>query len=71
MNTQFSPADLHPGRGKSREQIRCVLCDWTPNRNASQEAGGVRWKMLAKHYETHIDHLTGGTPAEDLTNETT
>ncbi len=56
LMTVFKKEDLHPGRsGRTKEKpIKCIYCDWTPDSN---EVGGVRWKMLAKHYEEHIVEL--------------
>ena len=51
---------LHPGRrGRwSSAPITCCVCSWSP---PPTELGGVRWKLLAKHYEQHLDELTAPT----------
>jgi len=53
------PLDMHPGRGRQSVPIACCLCSWSPHHI---EHGGVRWKLLAQHYEQHLDELTAPTP---------
>jgi len=55
IDTIIPEAELHPGRNPHNPPIVCCLCNWTP---PPEELGGVRWKLLAKHYEQHIDELT-------------
>lgn len=51
--------DMHPGRGRRSAPIACCLCSWSP---LATVLGGVRWKLLAQHYERHLDELTAPTP---------